>query len=198
MQQDHYTLSRFSKTKKGFLLLGVVLFALGINLHYFKEFQDNFKDVSNSQSYSQTKEITPYRNNEKNCLVNALWYEARGESLQGIKAVAEVILNRKDSGKYPDTICEVVFQEKQFSYVSQQGLGINDAIETPYKAMNDLDSTRGKEIEEIAGEALERGSLGILPEGTLHYAHKKVRNNWTRKFKVVKVVGKHKFYKEGI
>ena len=42
------------------------------------------------------------------CLTEALYFEARGESLKGQFAVAEVILNRVDSGLYPRTVCGVV------------------------------------------------------------------------------------------
>lgn len=44
------------------------------------------------------------------CLSEAIYYEARSESLIGQKAVAEVILNRRKSKHFPNTICEVVFQ----------------------------------------------------------------------------------------
>jgi hypothetical protein len=56
------------------------------------------------------------------CLSEALYFEARGETVKGIFAVAEVILNRVDSPNYPDTVCEVIYQgtgrlfECQFSY----------------------------------------------------------------------------------
>ncbi|MDZ4094139.1 MAG: cell wall hydrolase, partial [Paracoccaceae bacterium] len=47
---------------------------------------------------------------EWQCLAQALYFEARGETLKGQFAVAEVILNRKDSGRYPTTVCGVVNQ----------------------------------------------------------------------------------------
>ena len=55
------------------------------------------------------------------CLTEALYFEARGESLEGQIAVAEVILNRVDSPLYPRSVCGVVKQRGgggcQFSYV---------------------------------------------------------------------------------
>ena len=50
------------------------------------------------------------------CLSEAIYHEARGESLDGRKSVANVILNRVESKHFPDTICEVVNQPYQFSY----------------------------------------------------------------------------------
>ena len=48
---------------------------------------------------------------EVQCLAIALWHEARGEPLEGRRAVAEVILNRRDSGRFPDTVCEKWFTD---------------------------------------------------------------------------------------
>lgn len=54
---------------------------------------------------------------ESKCLAGAVYFEARAESLEGQLAVAEVVLNRAASGEYPATICEVVKQPAQFSFV---------------------------------------------------------------------------------
>ncbi len=51
------------------------------------------------------------------CLAGAIFYEAKGEPLAGQLAVAEVILNRTQSGRYPKSICGVVTQRGQFSFV---------------------------------------------------------------------------------
>ena len=46
-------------------------------------------------------------------------------------------------------------------------------------------------------ELTAQGTLrNDLPEGTLYYAHKKVKNHWTKKFERVKVIHQHVFYKE--
>ena len=52
----------------------------------------------------------PQGDAEWQCLTEALYFEARGESLQGQIAVAEVILNRVDSPLYPRSVCKVVKQ----------------------------------------------------------------------------------------
>jgi len=44
------------------------------------------------------------------CLTEAIYFEARSESIQAQRAVAEVILNRVDSRRYPNTVCEVINQ----------------------------------------------------------------------------------------
>lgn len=57
---------------------------------------------------------------ETECLAMAMYHEARGEGERGLKAVAFVINNRKQSGKFPSTICDVVRQKAQFSFISDK------------------------------------------------------------------------------
>jgi len=54
---------------------------------------------------------------EHECLAGAVYFESKGEPLEGQLAVAEVILNRASSGKYPTSLCGVVKQKSQFSFV---------------------------------------------------------------------------------
>lgn len=54
---------------------------------------------------------------ELRCLAGAVYFESRGESLAGQLAVARVIINRAESGRYPDSYCGVVTQRSQFSFV---------------------------------------------------------------------------------
>lgn len=51
------------------------------------------------------------------CLAGAIFYEAKGEPLSGQLAVADVILNRSKSGRFPADVCEVVTQRGQFGFV---------------------------------------------------------------------------------
>lgn len=51
------------------------------------------------------------------CLALAVYYESRGESLRGQRAVASVVMNRVRSPRFPNTPCAVIFQRSQFSFV---------------------------------------------------------------------------------
>jgi hypothetical protein len=53
------------------------------------------------------------------CLATAVYHESKGEPLEGQLAVAQVILNRVESGRFADSVCGVVHQPKQFSFVGQ-------------------------------------------------------------------------------
>lgn len=54
---------------------------------------------------------------ELRCLAGAVYFESRGESLMGQLAVAHVVLNRARSGRFPASLCGVVHQKSQFSFV---------------------------------------------------------------------------------
>ena len=51
------------------------------------------------------------------CLASAIYFEARGESLEGQLAVGRVVINRADSGRFPSSYCGVVYQPSQFSFI---------------------------------------------------------------------------------
>ncbi|MYL96620.1 cell wall hydrolase [Novosphingobium sp. FGD1] len=54
---------------------------------------------------------------EMRCLAGAIYFEARGETLEGQLAVGRVIVNRANSGRFPSSYCGVVYQPSQFSFV---------------------------------------------------------------------------------
>lgn len=60
---------------------------------------------------------TDAMNDELQCMAGAIYFEAKGEPLSGQLAVAEVILNRSKSGRFPKGVCSVVTQPGQFSFV---------------------------------------------------------------------------------
>ena len=83
------------------------------------------------------------------CLTEALYFEARGESRSGQRAVAEVILNRVDSRAFPGSVCHVVHQRGQFSY--RKGLRMSNAAA----------AARARTIAECVG--LARDLVNIPP-----------------------------------
>lgn len=54
---------------------------------------------------------------ELRCLASTVYFEARGESLAGQLAVAHVVINRSESGRFPASMCGVVHQPSQFSFI---------------------------------------------------------------------------------
>jgi N-acetylmuramoyl-L-alanine amidase len=62
---------------------------------------------------------TPDR--EAECLAVAVYFESKGEPLLGQLGVAETVINRTRSGRFPASICGVVLQKSQFSFVRGGG-----------------------------------------------------------------------------
>lgn len=56
-------------------------------------------------------------NKEMQCLAGTVYFESKGESLEGQLAVARVVMARAKSSRFPNSICGVVYQRKQFSFI---------------------------------------------------------------------------------
>ncbi len=117
------------------------------------------------------------------CLALAIYYEARNQPLEGQHAVAEVILNRVDSKHYPDNVCDVVWQHKQFSF-THDGLP-----ERPqHHSWGD--------IQQLAKEVLSEGSVPLLGLLSTHYHADYVQPYWTTSMEQETSIGNHIFYME--
>ena len=126
---------------------------------------------------------------EWQCLTEALYFEARGESISGIFAVAEVILNRRDSAKFPNSVCKVISQGVrkgsracQFSYKCDGASEVYHEKEA--KAL----------VAKIAQITLDQRAP-LLTDGATYYHANFVRPRWARKFENTAVIGKHLFYR---
>jgi hypothetical protein len=120
---------------------------------------------------------------EEDCLANAVYFEARGEPLQGQLAVAEVVMNRAASGRYPSTLCEVVVQPAQFSFVRR---GIIPQA--------DRASDEWRRAVAVARIAKERVLPRILPSSCLWYHANYVSPSWGRRLARNAQIGLHIFY----
>lgn len=129
---------------------------------------------------------------EKDCITSALYHEARGESREGMLAVMSVIYNRTKSKKFPNSFCGVILQKSQFSYF----IGKDIFSMLNVHPANSMDKASHDLANKIAEDVMNNSFQTTLPEGTLYYAHKKVKNHWTKKFERVKVIHQHVFYKE--
>ena len=67
------------------------------------------------------------------CLAGAIYFEAKGEPLSGQLAVADVILNRTKSGRFPGDVCGVVKQRGQFSFVRGGSIPTIDSNRAGYR-----------------------------------------------------------------
>jgi len=121
------------------------------------------------------------------CLTEALYFEARGESVAGQFAVAEVILNRVDHANYPDTICGVV----------NQGTGRRFACQFTYTCDGRPENVTDHAIHERLGRIARimiDGGPRTLTGGATHYHANWVNPSWAREFPQTAEIGTHLFY----
>lgn len=128
------------------------------------------------------------------CHTANIFYEARGESKEGMQAVAAVVVNRTTSGKYPKDVCMVIFQKHQFSWTKQQKFkDIQKVLNGDTSGFNAEDRQAYQQARLIAQKAV-KGRLNILPDGALWYHATGVNPKWKAKMKRIKILGKHVFY----
>ena len=119
---------------------------------------------------------------QTNCLATAVYFEARGESVEGQLAVARVVMNRAASGRYPSDWCSVVKQPAQFSFVRHG--------EFPQA---DTDCAAWKKAEAVA----ELAVANIVPSvasNVLWYHADYVAPSWRHGLTEVQQIGAHIFY----
>lgn len=119
---------------------------------------------------------------EGNCLATAIYFESRGEPLEGQLAVADVVMNRAASGRYPSDWCGVVKQPAQFSFVHH---GQFPAIYDAY-AWQTAQAVARTAINNLARE---------IPNDVMWYHADYVAPSWRRSLQEVEQIGAHIFYR---
>jgi spore germination cell wall hydrolase CwlJ-like protein len=122
------------------------------------------------------------RSAEHECLANAVYFESKGEPLAGQLSVAEVVVNRARSGRFPASVCGVVRQKAQFSFVRGGRL--------PSVPRNSAAWHKAVAIAHIALADLADGSA---PRALFFHA-KRVKPSW-RGLRRIASVGNHVFYR---
>jgi spore germination cell wall hydrolase CwlJ-like protein len=138
---------------------------------------------------------------ERDCLALNIYHESRGDSFAGRVAVADVVMNRVEHDRYPNTICEVVKQSVwienwkgnivpkrnmcQFSWFCD---GVSD------EPGND---EAWEEATTIADDVIDNSTWRGVTEGATHYHAVYVKPNWIydRGMRHVGQIGSHEFYK---
>jgi spore germination cell wall hydrolase CwlJ-like protein len=129
----------------------------------------------------RTQAVDDSLSNEEHCLASAVYFEAKGESLAGQLAVARVILARANSGRFPSTLCGVIFQKGQFSFVRGASL---PSIQT--------DSKHWRNAVAISNIALDNKWQSPV-EGALFFHARHVSPGW--RLTRIGSVDNHIFYR---
>lgn len=128
---------------------------------------------------------------EFKCLAEALYFEARGETVKGQFAVAEVIRNRVKSGRFPSTYCAVINQGTgkkhrcQFSYTCD---GRPEVVAEPAAYAR---------VAKVARATID-GKSPDITDGATFYHTTAVSPSWSRKFTKTARFGVHLFYRRGV
>jgi spore germination cell wall hydrolase CwlJ-like protein len=131
----------------------------------------------------------PEIRDQAQCLTEAIYFEARGEPVQGQFAVAEVILNRVEAAEFPSSVCGVVRQGArsggacQFSY----------ACDGNSLRMHERDAHR--QAAKIA-DLMLRGAPRALTDGATYFHARHVNPRWARVFARTAQIGAHVFYRK--
>ena len=122
------------------------------------------------------------------CLSEALYFEARGETVKGQFAVAEVIMNRVESARFPDTPCGVI----------KQGTGRRYQCQFTYTCDGREEVIANKQaydrVSKVARAVID-GTSEKLTDGATHYHTKAVRPSWSRVYTKTAAIGVHIFYR---
>lgn len=122
---------------------------------------------------------------EANCIATAVYFEARGESLEGQLAVARVIMNRAASGRYPPSWCGTVKQPWQFSFVNPR---------TGYMPSANQASASWRKALGVTRLAVAN-AVSSVPSDCLWYHADYVAPSWGRRLTRVEKIGAHIFYR---
>ncbi|MEM8655845.1 MAG: cell wall hydrolase [Pseudomonadota bacterium] len=122
------------------------------------------------------------------CLSEALYFEARGEAVKGQFAVAEVIMNRVRSARFPDNVCGVINQGTGRKYQCQFTYTCDGNPET-------IHEPRAFERVSKVARAVLDGRAPDLTQGATHYHTTAVRPRWSRVYTKTAAIGVHVFYR---
>ena len=124
-----------------------------------------------------------YTPKDYTCMAKNIYFEARNESLKGMIAVAQVTITRVQDSRWPNTICDVVYQNKQFSWYSD---GLSD---------HPTDHDKFAEIRLITSAILDPDmNIQDLTYGSTHYHANYVSPYWTKYMIKQAKIDSHIFY----
>lgn len=128
-----------------------------------------------------------FHKNELHCLTDAIYFEARNQSVKGMVAVGQVIMNRKRSGEFGKSVCEVVHQRVnrvcQFSYLCKS---------KDYRVVDDPESW---DLATRVAYNTYRGYITDITNGATFYHSRHVKPNWRKSVEKTVTIKDHVFYR---
>ena len=164
----------------------VVMMLVGLGLAFYGLVW-TVKDKFNRLEPASASQITAkVRERQLSCLARNIYYEAGSEPFEGQVAVAQVTLNRAESNKFPNDICEVIYQKNgllcQFQWYCSN----------PNNALRPINSGQFNQSMEVAKKVLLEGFRLPSLNKALYFHNTQVSPNWNKKR--ITQIGGHIFY----
>ncbi len=152
------------------------------------------------------------KDGEAICMALNIYYESRSDNLAGQYAVADVVLNRVQDGRYPNSICEVVYQgpvRESWKTKQDPDLSESERIYLPIrhkcqfswycdgKSDEPRNETGWAQAQYVAGAIMYSGKYRGISEGATHYHATYVKPKWRfdRGMNHIGRIGAHIFYR---
>lgn len=129
-----------------------------------------------------------YQAEQRQCMAEAIYYEARSEPLAGQKAVGEVVMNRVASKHFPASVCGVVYQGAERSTGCQFSFTCDGSLDA---------APKGKAWERshsLAAHMLT-GLHKPMTRRATHYHTTQIDPHWASALKPTRIIGSHAFYR---
>ena len=140
-----------------------------------------------------------YTERDLECLALNSYFEARGEGLAGQIAVAQVVMNRVESDRFPNTICQVIYQGP--TYTNWKGNEVPVRYKCHFSWWCDGKSDIPKDMElyesilDMITRMVEQETLDIT-SGSVYYHSVEVSPWWAKHYNKLMTIDNHIFYKE--
>lgn len=170
-------------------LIMIVLMTLGLlGSLWLLDWAVDFK-LSKTEVAESSQITADVRERQLGCLARNIYYEAGGEPFEGKVAVAQVTLNRVNSGQFPNDICRTVYQKNviydkvicQFSWACDREPGVKPANKVAYN-----------ESMEVAKKVLLEGFRLPSLNNAMYFHATRINPGWKKK--KVATIGGHVFY----
>lgn len=151
-----------------------------------------------SQSYVTNAQVM---SDEEYCLALNVYHEARSENLAGKFAVSDVVINRVNDTRYPNTICGVVKQAVLSKWHLEQGREVPIQNKCQFSWYCDgrsdkpTDMDAWAESQLVAYQMIKSDLYRGITEGATHYHATYVQPRWRTRFSLVGHIGSHIFYR---
>ena len=138
------------------------------------------------------------KDNDLDCLAQNIYFEAKSESQAGQIAVGQVVLNRVDSPKYPNTICEVIRQGPTYNWT--EDFPVRHKCQFSWYCDGKSDKIRNQDAwyqaKSIASALISmRDMVPNIVEDATHYHAHYVNPHWASKLEKVTRIDSHIFYR---